>query len=121
MHARFGRGCPETYRREPARRRAPTLRNQKIIAAAIAVDADEAAGQVSAVEGRAELALHETRKRDAAGALAGQEGLQMVAEEPVKYGPLRVPPMVAAALRTRPSTESGRTSGDRIDHRRPLA
>jgi hypothetical protein len=71
--------------------------NQEVIAASVTVDSKEAAGQVSALEGRTELALHETRKRDAAGALAGQEGLQVVTENLVKYGCLGIPPTVVAS------------------------
>ena len=55
--------------------------NQEVIAASVTVDSKKAAGQVSALEGRAELALHETRKRDAASALPGKEGFEVVAEK----------------------------------------
>jgi hypothetical protein len=53
VHARFGRGRPETYRRNPARRRAPTLPHEKLGAAGATPHAGEAIVQDAAIELRA--------------------------------------------------------------------
>ena len=45
------------------------------------MDAEEASGQDAAVEESAELAFNEARKRDAAGALEGQEGIEVIAND----------------------------------------
>jgi len=55
------------------------------------VDPKEPAGQVATVERRPDLALHESRKRHALRALPGQERLEVIANDLVEYGRLRVP------------------------------
>jgi len=85
VHARFGRGRPETYRREPARRRAPTLRDHAVEAALVAVHAHEAVGEDAAALEGPELALDEARCRPLAGMGAGQKRLELRLDRLVQH------------------------------------
>jgi hypothetical protein len=62
VHARFGRGRPETYRREPARRRAPTLRDEEIAATIVAMKAQETMREYAALQVVVKRLLHITRQ-----------------------------------------------------------
>ena len=90
MHARFGRGRPETYRREPARRRAPTLRDEHVVATGAAATEDEASREVSAGEIVLEGVDHVPGERRGTRApRVVEEGVEVLADEAVEHGVVR--------------------------------
>ena len=61
VHARFGRGHPETCRREPVRRRMPTLRHEPLVAALRATQTRESMTKQPAIQVFSERMFYEAR------------------------------------------------------------
>lgn len=116
MHARFGRGRAETDRREPARRRASTLRDEPVVAAIVAVDAEESMNEYAALEIDADLALDEPGGRHASGARPRNEGLELSANHFVKERLLGlVAGVVGDGFASGGTRSGGEMSPDQVD------